>query len=1052
MEYVPGEAITSYCDRQRLSTRERIELFAQVCEGVQHAHQKAVIHRDLKLSNVLVTLVGDKPVPKIIDFGVAKATNQRLTERTLYTEMGRIIGTPEYMSPEQAEMGAMDIDTRTDVYSLGVLLYELLVGELPFDSGALRQAGYAAMQVMIREAEPPKPSTRLSSLGEESKHVAERRRTELGRLRRELRGDLDWVVMKTIEKDRTRRYSTVAELAADLRRHLEHEPVLAGPPGVGYRLKKLVRKHRGPMLAASAVALALAAGLIASIVFALDARESAREARDNLDLAKSNESRALAGETLAKERLEDVLRLADVKRLQDYLAEAEELRSALPEKVEVMEAWIKKAEALVPRLETHRSTLAALPEKALPYDEAQRAADRASHPEAGRLAELQDERTRLLDEAKILLAEHGEEPRATLLSFRVYPKKKLRAAYFRHGFEIGPDGDGKVEELKLHLTADDGTVVYLNGKEVLRVSDAAEDTPAREHTLAGTALNPGRNLVAVEVRQTEAADSDLVMKLELVAGEKVFVPAGALWRYNVRPKGQPSGWRAPGFDDSSWPEGPAPLGYGFASGPGRLLELRKSLEDLEASIADLEKSVSERCTWRFAATEVQWQHDTMAGLVEGIERLADADPRKGALASVRERIEFARTVEKRTVEDHRKAWHEAIAAIRADPRYKGLTLKPQVGLIPIGQDPESKLWEFAHLQTGKPAKPGGDGKLMLTEETGLVFVLLPGGTFFMGAERATLGIELGVGGKLRVGKITPGSLGEKLGLQRGDVLVSLNGSPLRGNQDVEQALSALRSRAEVTVECRRGEAERSLRAALGPNIDPHAERRDDSPVHEVTLAHFFLSKYEMTQGQWQRFTGENPSVYVPTAKFEGKQHSLLHPVERVSWEMCDATLRHLGLLLPTEAQWEYGCRGGTESVWWTGDEHESLRGKVNLADQSAVRYAGARWPGTRDSPDFVGGYVAHAPVGTFAANAFGLHEVHGNQWEWCRDSYGDYKLTPGKGDGERPGRSIGDLFRIIRGGSFTSDAFSARAGFRNNYTPTTRDLDNGLRPSAAVRE
>jgi serine/threonine protein kinase len=208
MEYVPGEPITSYSDRQKLSTKERLELFVQVCDAVQHAHQKAIIHRDLKPSNVLVMVQDGKPLPKIIDFGVAKATNQRLTEKAVFTELGQIIGTPEYMSPEQAEMGATDIDTRTDIYSLGVLLYELLVGELPFDSGELRQAGYAEIQRIIREEEPPKPSTRLSHLTEGSKKVAERRKTDLVKLLREIRGDLDWITMKALEKDRVRRYGT----------------------------------------------------------------------------------------------------------------------------------------------------------------------------------------------------------------------------------------------------------------------------------------------------------------------------------------------------------------------------------------------------------------------------------------------------------------------------------------------------------------------------------------------------------------------------------------------------------------------------------------------------------------------------------------------------------------------------------------------------------------------------------------------------------------------------------------------------------------------------
>jgi len=200
MEHVPGVSITEHCDRQRLSIQERLELFMQVCDAVQHAHQKGIIHRDIKPSNVLITSEEGRAAPKVIDFGVAKALHQRLTEKTIFTEQGQLIGTPEYMSPEQAEMTAENIDTRSDIYSLGVLLYELLTGALPFDPTTLRQAAFGEIQRIIREQEPPKPSTRLSSLGDTSTTFAERRRADFRSLMRELRGDLDWIVMKALEK------------------------------------------------------------------------------------------------------------------------------------------------------------------------------------------------------------------------------------------------------------------------------------------------------------------------------------------------------------------------------------------------------------------------------------------------------------------------------------------------------------------------------------------------------------------------------------------------------------------------------------------------------------------------------------------------------------------------------------------------------------------------------------------------------------------------------------------------------------------------------------
>jgi serine/threonine protein kinase/Tfp pilus assembly protein PilF len=274
MEYVKGEPITAYCDRHRLSTADRLALFARVCEGVQHAHQKGIIHRDVKPSNVLVTLQDGRPVPKIIDFGIAKATAHHLTARTVFTELGALIGTPEYMSPEQAEMGGLDIDTRADIYSLGVLLYELLTGTVPFEPRTLREKALDEIRRTIRETDPPRPSTRVTQLGPASEEAAKNRLTEPARLATQLRGDLDWITMKALEKDRTRRYDTAMGLAEDVGRYLRHEPVSAGPPRAAYRAGKFVRRHRfGVAAAGTIVALLLAF----AVVMAVQARAIARE-------------------------------------------------------------------------------------------------------------------------------------------------------------------------------------------------------------------------------------------------------------------------------------------------------------------------------------------------------------------------------------------------------------------------------------------------------------------------------------------------------------------------------------------------------------------------------------------------------------------------------------------------------------------------------------------------------------------------------------------------------------------------------------------------------
>jgi serine/threonine protein kinase/Tfp pilus assembly protein PilF len=287
MEYVRGVPITEYCDRHRLDVRARLLLFIQVCEGIQHAHQKAIIHRDIKPSNVLVTLQEQTPLPKIIDFGVAKAMARQLTERTMHTELGQLIGTPEYMSPEQAEMGGQNIDTRTDVYSLGVLLYELLVGALPFPVEELRKHGLVTIQRMIREEDPPRLTARMRTLPVPvAAEVAQRRRTTSKRLHAMLRGDLNWITLKALEKDRSRRYETANGLAMDIRRHLANEPVLAGPPSTYDRVGKFVRRHRTGVAAGALVSLAVLLGIFGTTRGLVRARQAERLASEEAQAAR----------------------------------------------------------------------------------------------------------------------------------------------------------------------------------------------------------------------------------------------------------------------------------------------------------------------------------------------------------------------------------------------------------------------------------------------------------------------------------------------------------------------------------------------------------------------------------------------------------------------------------------------------------------------------------------------------------------------------------------------------------------------------------------------
>ena len=713
MEYVEGQPITTHCDAWRLSRRARLELFVAVCDAIQHAHQKGVMHRDLKPSNVLVTMQGERAVPKVIDFGLARATGGiDLEDGSLHTLEGQVLGTPEYMSPEQTGLEGVDVDARTDVYSLGALLYELLVGEVPL--AALRAGSVAAMQRRIREEEPVWPSVRAAASGE---------------LARDLRGDLDAIVLKALEKDREHRYQTALDLAADVGRHLRDEPVQAGTPGTWYRTRKYLRRHR----LQTTIALVVLVGLLASLALAVSLYLKADEASRYFRL------------------------LATSARLTNADAEREALYPAWPRNEAAIAAWLT-----------------------------------------------------------------------------------------RHG-------------------------------------NLADELPQLEGALR-----------AVATRALPAAAADA----------------------------------APRFAD--------PLD--------------------------------------------QFVHDYLRPLIGRLR--AWADPERGQVRGVRDDHAWAQTVHQASVLDAADAWRRAAAEVAAEPRYAGLQLTPQLGLVPLGRDPTSGLQEFAHLRSGKPghAVPirRTDGQLELSADTGIVFVLLPPGTFPMGAVVPPPGV------------------------------------------------------------------------APGPNHDALAVP-DEGPVHAVTLGAFLLARCETTQAQWFRLSrGERPSYY-PAGEMVGEVTiDWQHPVENLDWPTCDAVLRHHALVLPTEAQWEYACRAGTTTPWFTGTTGASLHGYANVADRHLIASAAAiGFQYTYEVEPFDDGAHVHTRVGSYRPNAFGLFDMHGNVAEWCRERHGSYDDPVTGADAERPARASRE--RIYRGGSFIYSSFNGRCADRDMEPPATANRYRGVRAARVLQ-
>lgn len=645
--------------------------------------------------------------------------------------------------------------------------------------------------------------------------------------------------------------------------------------------------------------------------------EDTRKARDEAQREKANVLRLSAFQTLAKLELE-----------------ADEIWPAVPEKLPAMRAWMDRAKALVDGLPGHLATLAEIRSRARPRTEEQVEADRRASPS---FADWEKERARLTwlrrmlhedpwpDEAVVEaeLAKEELPSDANGLNAITWPLVDPDLERVRYGSEV--------------------RALLLARRAVAVATDA--ERPGMRNTLARAYFRCGRFEEALAEARRGEAESRGDDRKELAGSLEAFRESVEWWD-------------------------PRSAGSKYS-------EFRRDADELPLRIAALEEKVNERRTWEFDDEEDTWWHAELSKLVSELRDFEDAE--RGGLFStgvsdpkgwgVPRRAEFASTIRMRSVEgpDARARWKTALPA---SARYAGLTLAPELGLLPIGEDPDSHLLEFAHLATGDPPERGADGRLVLKEETGLVFVLLPGGTFRMGAQ-----------------SVDPNE----------------------------------------------------------PNYDPKAAA-NEFPVREISLEPYFLSKYEMTQAQWERCTGRNPSTYNERTLSGGKYLSLLHPVEQVSWSDATRVLSRLGLSLPTEAQWEYGARAGTSTPWWTGAEKESLRGAVNLRDTYSAGHGLVATATTETWLD--DGFTQHAPVGNFRANAFGLHDTAGNVWELCREPYGRYDLPVREGDGERIGTTT--VSRMIRGSSYYAGSGAARSSGRFDVTPDYKDFSIGLRPARAL--
>lgn len=863
-------------------------LVAQLADALQTAHDQGVIHRDLKPQNILIS---DENNPKLMDFGLA-----RLMDETALSITGELAGTYNYMSPEQVAAKRPGIDHRTDIFSLGVVLYELLALRLPFEGDTSHQI---ANQIMFKD--PP----------------------ELNSIRSRVPRDLAVITGKCIEKDRDRRYGTAREVAAELRRFLAHEPILARPPGTIVRVQKWARRNPAE---ASAIAVAMVASLVIGWL-GLFAMEKA----DALDLT----NQVLAAETSALKRL------SARQDLDDLVLSQLDLWPPHPERLQDLREWETKARLLLAELPEHQVTLESLQQKALDATPAELKSDRETHPDLPRLNRLQD---------RIGCLERALARRRDGTPYR----------------EVEPDWES--------LPADCAGLSSLSW-ELVRPYRQQFGRESEGLAIARRAL---------EIAEAEGLPSriagihDTISKAYFALGYDDEALVASQRALEAAPEDKRASYEKFVEDLEGW--------IAELSGPEGIANAEREIGSLELLREELAQTVNSRRTFHFPDTvegqQDRWWHSRLISLIGDLESLTEegsgllSDEENATAAthgwSVPRRIQFAEMLRESSSEEGSwsRRWQEAASAIAAHEDYDGLALQPQDGLVPIGPDPASGLWEFWDVASGSEPNRDADGHVQPSVESGMTFVLIPGGSFLMGAQGTD---------------------------------------------------------------------------SSAPHFDSQA-REDEQPVRRVEMGPFFLSKFETTQEQWRRLSGQSPSFMTQGL------NPALHPVERISWTTSLRVLSRLGLTLPSEAQWEYACRAGSDSRWWTGNERETLEQQkaVNLADAAAAR-TGAKWSGIAEWPEFDDGYAAHAPVGSFAANPFGLHDVHGNVSEWCLDGYSPrFYANSAEENPLAPPESSAS--RVNRGGSFFVGPSFTRSSARKSVPPTNAGVDLGVRPARRIQD